>query len=370
MGRGLIKIAFWACLLLFSAVGWADPEGENLPCWAFRPVHGDTVGAVGWARADYRPDQQAAQRARFRAAYQLATYAGAGKEGIFRAAGLQDRNATTGFGRSSIGFPYQFRTEARIYVYGVLDPRTAEPPPKACQRVCQPAECQPPWLCQPMGQDQAGFLGVSAGARTLHRQYRLAVSNAQALMKLIYGVEVKAISAYEQKQKNGESSRRSQQESDLDFRSGQVKNTRVIPAARCRSGQHAFVHVLAPDLDPLPGSQKQDWFSNPHLGEKTGGIGSSVVPVSGRISEQITIAIRKALVALAMAKDVHVTGETKVARDKDGRFMLQRVAQSTEALVKGKVAGLRFLGEGIERRVRVWVVEAGKEGGSERSAGS
>jgi hypothetical protein len=344
-----------AGLLLLLAI----PAGAALPCWAYKPVHGEMVGAVGWARADTVPADQAAQRARFRAAYQLAAYAGADKPALFRAAALTGSDTTTAFGDHRLGFPARHRGEARLYVYAVLDPGDTPRITTDCRRQCRPAACDPQWLCRPMGSERAGFLGVSAGARTPYRQYRLAAANGEALLRLIYGVEVAAVSVFEQRESGSREQRRSAERAELAAGNSQAKSSaRTLTAARCRHGQHAFVHVLTPDLEPLPGATREDWLSDPTLDGRPGAVGSARVPVTGRISEQIELAIRKALIALAKAQNVTVTGTTTVAQDSGGRFVLQRVAEATEALVHGQVAGLRFRGTGIERRVIVWLVEA------------
>lgn len=320
------------------------------------------MGAVGWARADIVGEDKAARRARFRAAYQLAAYANVDKHALFRAAALGDSRATTDFGDHRLGFPGRHREGARLYVYAVLDPPETEWAPTDCRRQCHPAQCEPAWVCRPMAEDRAGILGVSAGARTPYRRYRLAAANGEALLRLIYGVEVAAVSAFEQWESRGREQRRSAELAELSAGDGQgTAPVRTLPAARCRHGQHELVHLLAPDLAPLPGAAKADWQSDPTLDGRPGAVGSARVPVTGRISEQIELAIRKALIALAKSKNVTVRGETRVTRDRGGRFVLQRVAETTEALVHGRVAGLRFRGQGVERRVRVWVVEA-KEG--------
>jgi hypothetical protein len=346
------------------------PAGADLPCWAYKPVHGKVVGAVGWARADTVAEEQAAQRARFRAAYQLAAYAGADKSALFRAAALTGSDTTTAFGDHRLGFPARHRGEARLYVYAVLDPGETRRIATDCRRQCQPAACEPQWLCRPMGSERAGFLGVSAGARTPYRQYRSAAANGEALLRLIYGVEVAAVSVYEQREAGGREQRRSAERAELAAgqRQGQG-SARTLVAARCRHGQHEFVHLLAPDLKPLPGATREDWLSDPTLDGRPGAVGSARVPVTGRISEQIELAIRKALIALAKAKNVTITGTTTVAQDRGGRFVLQRVAEATEALVHGQVVGLQFRGAGIERQVIVWLVEAKGDDSQPEAAG-
>lgn len=372
--------ALGVCLFLVLALAGCRKEVsqqrsnfDSLPCWVRHPVKGDVIGGVGMVRADTHRADEALKWGKRKAAANLAAYCDAGKEAIEEVEDLGvDSGERTQFGECRLGFAQRIRHGAHMYVYAFAGESPSEQWLRQtdCDSGCSPSACEPEWLCQPMGKNRAGFVGVSERASSKSRQYQLAVANALEQMALIYGVTVDA-EYFQAKGVSGSGSAKMVRRESNTLQvpgegGGEHPTPRPVIAESCRSGERLFVRVLDYSLPPLHQAPPEKWLSTPDLDQRVGVIGSAGPTAGGRLSDQFRLAMKRGLVQLAQAKEIDVRGTTYVRRSRSRRFVLDIQHQSTHTTIQGEVAGVYFRKEPLGLRLFLWIREPAASSGADR----
>jgi hypothetical protein len=321
------------------------------------------------ARADIHPDPKALTWAKRRAAARLAAYCEAGSEALDEVEKLGvDSGERVRFGQCRLGFAKRIRRGAHLYLYAYVGecPSDQWIGKTDCDHGCSPSTCEPEWLCQPMGKNRAGFLGVSERASGKNRQYSLAVANALEQMALLYGVSVDADYFRAEAVRGSRGSQtahreRNRLEVPVDGLGSQPE-ARPVVAQSCQSGGRLYVRVLEPSLPPLKTAPPEKWLAHPDLGQRIGVVGSAGPTSGGRLSDQFRLAMKRGLVQLAQAREIKVRGATYVRRTRSGGLVLNIQHQSAQTTVQGEVAGVYFRKEALGLRVFLWIREPGPSG--------
>jgi len=365
-----LLLVIFGCLLFFSITGChygganPSPESSSLPCWVHSPVHENTVGAVGIVRADTQTREKALKWGKRKAARMLVPYCEAGEEELSKVSqlGFQEGERTQ-FGECRLGFADWFRKGAYLYVYAV----SGESPDEAwlnkagCERGCSLSACEPEWICQPMGKEHAGFLGVSAISSSRAQQYRLAFANAVEQMSIMYGVTVDA-EYFSVMGASGSRVRRMAYKDnnrlllpEKDYLVG--SRSRPVVADTCFINNRLYARVLNFALPSLGNMPPKKWRTRPSQGNRPGVVGSAGPTASGRLSDQFRLAMKRGLVQLAKAKEIKVKGITCVRRTQSKRLILDIQHQSTHTTVIGEVAGLYLQKVPLGHRLYLWIRE-------------
>jgi hypothetical protein len=81
---------------------------------------------------------------------------------------------------------------------------------------------------------------------------------------------------------------------------------------------------------------------------------------TGRLSDQLQLAVKRAMIGLARIQGAKVRDETVVVNSRgSGRFILQDTRVQTDEIVSGRVAGIYIepMETGDTLRAHVWVLE-------------
>ena len=352
-----------ALILVFYPIilGAKDVKTGELPCWVYQPVVGARIGVVGLAR-DASASGAGGKLAAIMSALKslgeyykvkldLAALTGEIKEGkdLFQIGGQQFKLAG------------EISKKGTIYVYliqGDKSPSVTELE-ATCSRECEPKNCNPSWLCNPMTQDKAGFLGISGRATSKAAQYKMAMSNALSQTSYIYGVHVDVEEEFSTRVNSlGVYNFRFRDQRVTKNGSEKLNSLRFLVTDSCVRGSELFLRVTTEDLKPKPSLPPSRWMENPNLGGLLGAVGSSERVSSGSLSDQIKLAIEKAVGNLALSKKLEITSSFKLNQNSNGSFFYRDLRTRANLNLKADLMGLYFqdLGRG-RSRVNAWVVE-------------
>ncbi|MDX2469363.1 MAG: hypothetical protein QNL04_02170 [SAR324 cluster bacterium] len=344
----------------------------DLPCWMYQPVRGDTVGVIGVARDANANGGGGKFAAILNALAKLATYFDVKLDKNFDAKqiekDLKAGNSIFKMGTHQFKFVGEVSKKGIIYVYlihGDKDLSLGEPE-ATCSRACQPKSCKPSWLCNPMTQDKAGFLGISGRATSKTAQFKRAVTNTVAQADYLYGVQVDVEEEFSTRINSlGAYKFRFRDRSIKKKQAGGAKSIRFLVTDTCSKGSELFLRVTTEELKPKPTLLPEIWMVNPNFKGHLGAVGSADKVSSGNLSDQIKLAIEKAVGNLALSKKLEITSSMTLKQNRkrenqssNGSFFYRDLKNSASLELKADVMGLYFedLGQG-KRRVNAWVVE-------------
>lgn len=333
-------------------------------CWVYRPVRPELglIGSVGIARTlAIGGENRVRQLAKVRALLGLAGYLGV----TMTEKRLNELVAADGESVVLASHQVQFVDHyddwyGYRYEYAMLDaPQvTAKAVRTGCDQRCAPAQCEPAWLCAPMTEDAAGFVGVSFRATSLPAQYRAAVENALAQLRYFYGVEVKTQGwFYTAGDSLGSYRLRLTDVAVADGASDSEQSKRFLVTESCFVGPQLYLHVASPDLPPLPQVAAHNWLHQPNQRGYIGATGSAGNTSAGLLSSQIELAVKRALGELAGGTKTHIEDTLSYRQGKEGKSVVWELRTEGQDTVFGRVMGIYFEPRSdSEVRVHAWVV--------------
>lgn len=359
-----------------------EPEpstSKTPPCWYYQPVTAEYRGAYGIAG----PPVDGQRSSRIRTAKQRAYRALANSVGLERAE-LEERDErieadteTVPLRSREVRFIDAWWDRGRyhedFYQYAVLDAPAglrAGDLRRGCARTCQPKVCEPAWLCQAMGSEHAGFLGVSWEAMSRTDQQQAAIDNAIEQLQFLYGVRAQSDERYVSSSTGLRLRIRS---SRVEGRVGPGGEVSVLVTDACEQSRRLFVRVVAysdaipplelPAAGQVTSGQPPPWYrrlEQSARGESASSTGHADLVSTGRLSDQLQLAVKRAMIGLARIQGAKVRDETVVVSSRgSGRFILQDTRVQTDEIVSGRVAGIYIepMETGDRLRAHVWVLE-------------
>jgi len=328
---------------------------ELQPCWLENPVTDKHSGQIGIARDLYTGGELPIVKSRKKALQALATQLNI----ELPSPELTKDTKSINLGPHTIYFTNEYSKEGYVYSYAQLDNK--EPLSEQCEvNACALENCSPEWLCQPSTLSEAGVLGVSYIATSPSVQQNKAIENAALTAQYMYGVNINA------NQHLFISADKTNQFSILNT-SQQITainplQTSYLVTNSCSVNSSLFVRLKLniTNLEPANTfSASNEWISNPKYKGYDGAVGSVEKRVaSGLISDQITLAIKRALVTLALEKESNIKEELlNIEFEKGGTIYVSSTDQNTQVDLKARVAGIHYLPNSDELfKVLVWVI--------------
>lgn len=353
-----------AIVLLLSPLGIGSslafaPE-DNPPCWLFRPAQLNRIGTIGVAGAISAETGKSHHKAGLRAVKALTDFYDLTVSEDTLKKQLEEGIRTFPIGGRTFQIVDEFKSRGRIFVYAVEggSPVNLDSLRNDCVRSCDPEKCDPSWICEPMGKDTAGFLGVSGRATTLEAQYGMAMINGVKQAGYLYGASVSSQSRFASSKTSLGVFKYRFMDGTVTEKSDTASNgLRFIMSDACFEDGQLYTRIICPDLKPLSSIAPEVWMKNPNTAGYNGAVGSVERVASGQISDQISVAIRRGIIALAQSRDIQIKDETDIHLSKSGSFFYQDIRTKSSVTLSAKVMGVYFKPVPTGRRVFVWVVE-------------
>ena len=317
----------------------AQDTRATQPCWLENPMTKGKGGQIGIARSISATRQSPEEISRLRALTRLCASVGAQCDEDQLQSALSDKAL---MGRTL--YFSSFKKKGYIYSYAGFD----EPVSGLCaENMCSINQCSPAWLCTPSSGSQLGLVGVSYRSTSPERQYELASQNAFLQAEYLYGVNVKAEKTLQQALLNTGQYRNLSENSSLN--SGERESIPYFIQNQCHSGGTLFVHMVlnAPEsvlAQAGIGVENPDWLQSPKINGVDGAVGSvERMTASGLLSDQIKLAIRRAMVQLAFEKFSKVSEKSlSIQRISGGQLRISHINEQTDVNLKAHVLKIHF----------------------------
>ncbi len=338
-----------------------DKRMAEAACWLTHPASEERKGAIGVTETPSL-GVPAHERARRRVVRQLAGALGAPEE-LSESVKESIRELGKDAGTVKVrGEPVYLRGFydgfGHLYAYGI---RSSEAAPDELYKACpertrvRPGECEPGWICSPVRDGLAGFVGVSYRAATTARQYSLALENAVTMIEYAYGVNVKGSERYIQRD-NGVGVLRFRTRSfDVD-QGGELpaEVEAYVRELRYHKGR-LYVWLVSPDLPVYPAPADRSWIREPQQNGISGAVGTAGRTADTLLSSQIQRAVDKGAYELAKIKGIQVDSEEQLKRSGIGKYYIQDVETEVRTSINLRVLGIDLDNDGL---VHVWVAPA------------
>jgi hypothetical protein len=208
---------------------------------------------------------------------------------------------------------------------------------------CDIENCNPGWLCKASSAGSNATLGVSYRTAIPAAQYQTALDNGLLQAKLIHGSRVSSelelrTSANDQlSQQIMYSSSRSKLLSNKGFEHYAVTDSCIFDETLALR-----VELLDIKADKLT-VESADWLQQPKLNGREGAVGSVERPMaSGLFSDQLKLAVKRALVQLAREIQIDVSEESLYIQSDSGILTLSTTKETSHAVLKAQVLAFHF----------------------------
>lgn len=344
----------WLTLSACSASTSALPEKTPAlqPCWIDKPVAENYAGQIGVAQGINSIGRESPLKSRQKA-LQAASRA-LGYHGELPQ--LDADQDSTSVGGDTIVFTDYISHSGLSY--SLASWRGKPENTTQCQvAICELARCNPAWLCQASSASGNASLGLSYRTALPSAQYQRAVDNGLLQARMIHGSSVSselvlstsANDQFSQQIMYSDSSTRHL--SERGFSNYAVTDS-------CMLDDTLALRVEL--LDIAPNSrviESSEWIRQPKLNGRDGAVGTVERPtVSGLFSDQLKLAVERALVQLARENQVDISEESLYIQSEGGTLVLTTTRQSSQAILRAQVLAFHF--QAINNRhlmVYAWV---------------
>lgn len=262
-------------------------------------------------------------------------------------------------GEHTIYLSDEYYSNGFVYSYAVLDQQNFNKTYCAASK-CQLSQCSPSWLCRPGANNETAVLGVSYFTSHPSRQQDVAIENALVFANYLYGVNVTATKNLYTVSTNSETkSFLTMQDS---IRNNNQSPIRHLLINQCKSNSTQFTRVAIYDVmetSTVVDNNDLGWLKNPKYQGYDGAVGSSEkIVASGLFSDQIKLAVKRAVVQLALEKESNLTEELlNISYRSGGSLMVSSINENVQIDLRAKILNLHITAD-INNKIKVyaWVV--------------
>ncbi|PHS18194.1 MAG: hypothetical protein COA86_08610 [Kangiella sp.] len=353
----LVSLLLASCKTVSSEKSSVKSDLTNAkPCWFETPSDENRTGIIGAANGIFDGIKKPYIKSRKNAYLAFSNYLNINPDNESE---ISENTTSIALGNHTIYFLDEYYKDSVVYSYAQLDNATFDK--KLCKTSsCIIAKCSPTWLCELNNTPKVNVLGVSYLTYLPSKQQNVAIRNALVTAKYLYGVDVDAaISFYTAKSNN-------QQINILKEKSAiNASADKEIPAYlvtnQCSSEGVLFARVRF-NIDNSVSQKFNDsspqWITNPKYNGIDGAVGNTDRRVvSGLFSGQIKLAIKRAIVQLALEQESNIKEEfLTIEYESGGSLIIRSIDESVQINLKVKVIGLHVTAdEENELKVFAWV---------------
>jgi len=329
---------------------------NSIPCWFEAPSNETRIGLIGAANGIFDGLKKPFIKSRKNAYLAFSNYLSIQpSENV----DISENTKSVKLGNHTIYFLDEYYSDGVIYSYAQLD--NAQFDKKRCKASdCIIAKCSPKWLCDLNSSQKINVLGVSYLTYLPSKQQNVAIRNALLTAKYLYGVDVDAATKFYTAKSNN------QQINILNARSSiEASSNSKIPSFlvtnQCKSEGMLFTKVkfnIENKLTPKFKNNDLKWLTSPKHNGIDGAVGSTEKRVvSGLFSGQIKLAIKRAIVQLALEQESNIKEEfLTIEYESGGSLIIRSIDESVQINIKAKVIGLHVTADEYnELKVFAWV---------------
>jgi len=221
-------------------------------------------------------------------------------------------------------------------------------------KTCDIKQCSPLWLCESTS-DNISVIGVSAPSAMANNQIRSVIKNAQSLAQTINRAYIQGVVSSFNSDSNDLITSNIQERYSITSLDHQTP--KVTIGEMCSVKGTLFSQVT---LNNTRIGTSHNWMVQPLLGNTLGVVGHAKGQTStGRISDLLQVAVRRALFEIAKAKNIKVENNLKLALNEQGYYSLVRQShQSTESIVSAYIADMKMkINEKLQPEIFIWLLE-------------
>jgi hypothetical protein len=254
----------------------------------------------------------------------------------------------------TIYFVDQYEENNRIYSL-VSDRPDTDSISRSCEvNTCDIKQCSPLWLCENTS-DNISIIAVSERTAMPNTQIKSVIQNAQNIAETINNAHVKGyVDILHSQTKQTAISNTQQRYSITQLTEHQPK---VTIGEMCSHRGTLFSQVT---LNKQVIGSEHNWVDQPLLGDILGVVGYAEGQTStGRLSDLINVAVRRALFEMAKAKNINVKNNLKLVINEQGYYSLVRKShQYTESVVSAYIADMKMkINDKLQPEIFIWLLE-------------
>ncbi len=345
------------CLLSACAANKAKmvavaPPPPTQPCWIENPVAGGTTGQIGRALDLWTGGEQPVIKSKRRALGAFGQYFGMDHTDIE----LTRDTAFVVMGGKTVYLSPPYRRNGQLLTYASDHPVVT---PELCPvSTCSISRCDPAWLCASSSEGELTQIGVSYLTANPTKQHEHAISNAQNIARLLYGTQVSASKSL--KTVNTNTGTLTFMRSTDELNALSQENLPYLVTNSCRNGETLFTRVRfkSDGYQPTFTGSPSLWLTNPKYQGIDGAVGSAEKRVaSGLFSRQIDLAIRRAIIQLALEKESNLSEDLlNIEYGQGGTLMVSTIHEQTQVTLRAALVALHITGTDDDQpKVYAWV---------------
>jgi len=327
-----------------------------IPCWFETPSSDSRIGIIGAANGIFDGLKKPYIKSRKNAYLAFSNYLNIPPS---KQADIVEETTSIALGNHTIYFLDEYFDNGVIYSYAQLDSKQFDK--KACETsACNISQCSPTWLCELNTSSKVNVLGVSYLTYLPSKQQNVAIRNALLTAKYLYGVDVDAATSFYTAKSNNQQINILKERSSVEA-SSDKKDLSFLVTKQCLSEGVLFAQVKFSIDNKLEHKFKNNdlkWLTEPKHNGIDGAVGSTDKRViSGLFSGQIKLAIKRAIVQLALEQESNIKEEfLTIEYESGGSLIIRSIDESVQINLKAKVIGLHVTADEYnELKVFAWV---------------
>lgn len=325
----------------FPGLAVAGDAFADAPCWLLQPSTDRITGHIGVSRAYGFTAEQPLQLARERALGGLVNYLGLEVPAAELTAQGKSSADEWEISGHTLRLAASYQAAGWLFQYAYHAP-SGEAPATRCAlpRQADPARCEPAWVCNPVQPGAVGVVGISHRAMSLPRQFSLAQENALQLLRYSFGVRVHGGERYFAAGHHLGSVRLRAQDMQVEASGPPPQDVRLYVREVRFWGDSLLLWMVSPDLAYYPTPSGAGWVT-----EIPDGLGHAAVGMAGRtvsnlVSDQVELAVQRAITELAKAVDVEVEAHDLSARSAQSRYRMSAVSNEVDVSLHARVLAM------------------------------
>lgn len=256
--------------------------------------------------------------------------------------------------QQTIYFLDEYEENNRIYSL-VSDKPSSDFTSQSCEiKSCDIKQCSPLWLCENTS-DNISIISTSARTAMPNTQIQSIIKNAQDIAQTINNAHVKGY--IETLHLNSEQVTVSNVQQRYSITNLVKHQPKVTIGEMCNLKGTLLSQV---SLNQKNISSDHNWMDQPLLGDILGVVGYAKGQSStGRLSDLMQIAVRRALFEMAKAKNINVKNNVKLVINEQGYYSLVRKShQYTESIVSAYIADMKMkINDKLQPEIYIWLLE-------------
>jgi hypothetical protein len=219
---------------------------------------------------------------------------------------------------------------------------------------CDIKQCSPLWLCENTS-DNIAIIAVSERTAMPNTQIKSVIQNAQDIAQTINNAHVKGY--IDTLHSNTDQIKVSNIQQRYSITNLTEHQPRVTIGEMCSHTGTLYAQVT---LNKKSIGSEHNWMDQPLLGDILGVVGYAKGQTStGRLSDLIDVAVRRALFEMAKAKNINVKNNLKLVINEQGYYSLVRKShQYTESIVSAYIADMKMkINDKLQPEIFIWLLE-------------